>query len=175
MFSAERAVTLLTRGTNPSLSRFSYVGDTIWCIDKRQNIGKTRDSLSPYQEVWRESGFLLNGQPSLSCLWLRAKSPNHHLALNRISPLKDEARNVQLLICPYSLASHRVPLEDQRSHLTKTMRNFNCVAVHHSPQRIPKLGSCFLPTTSQNIPWNSLRIQSNRNTPFLPEAVCCLK
>lgn len=82
MFSAERAVILLTRGTNPSLSRFSYVGDTIRFIDKGQNIGKNRDSLSPNQEFWRESCFLLNGQLSLSSPWLTAKIPSHHLSLN---------------------------------------------------------------------------------------------
>lgn len=152
MFSAERAVILLTHGTNPSLSRFSYVGDTIWFIDKGQNIGKTHDSLSPYQEVWRESCFLLNGQLSLSCPWLRAKSPSHHLSLNRIGPFKDEARNVQPLVHPYSLVLGRLSLEDKKSYLPKTMRNFNCVAAHNIPQGIPKLSSCFLPMTSQNIP-----------------------
>jgi hypothetical protein len=48
MSSTEWAVILLPRGTNPSLS---YSGDTIWLIDKRQPIGKTSDSLGPYQEV----------------------------------------------------------------------------------------------------------------------------
>lgn len=94
MFSAERAVIPLTRGTNPSLSRFSSSGDTIWFIDKRQNIGKTSDSLSPYQEIWRGLCFLLSGQLSSSCPWLRAKSSSQHLSLSQIGPFKDEARNV---------------------------------------------------------------------------------
>lgn len=53
------------------------------------------------------------------------------------------------------------------------MRNFNCVAVQHVPQGIPKLGSCFLPMTSQIIPWNTLRIQPNENIP-IPAQGCLL-
>ena len=95
MFSAEWAVLLLTRGTNPSLSRFSYSGDSVRFIDKRQNIGDTGDPLSPHQEVWRGSCFLLSGQLSWSCPWPQAKSSSQHLSLNQIRAFKDEARNVQ--------------------------------------------------------------------------------
>lgn len=119
MFSAEQVVILLTCGTNPSLSCFSYLGDTIWFTDKRQHIGKTCDSLGLYQEVWRESYFLLNGPLSSSCPWIRAKSLSQHLSLNRIGPFKDEARSAQLLFYAFSLALARFSLDDKKSNLLR--------------------------------------------------------
>lgn len=104
MSSAECTVILLTCGTNPSLSRFSYLGDTIWFIDERQHVGKTRDCLGPYQESWKESHFLLNGQLRSPRPWLRVKSSSQRLSLSQIGPFKDEVRSVQLLAYPSSLA-----------------------------------------------------------------------
>ena len=134
MSSAECTVILLTCGTNPSLSRFSYLGDTIWFIDERQHIGKTRDCLGPYQESWKESRFLLNGQLRSPRPWLRAKSSSQHLSLSQIGPCKDEARSAQLLGYPSSFVLGGRPLDGKRSNLPETVRNFDYVAVQHSPK-----------------------------------------
>lgn len=148
-----------TRDQPPSLT-FLFSGDIVRFIDKRQNIGETGDSLSPHQEVWRGSCFLLSGQLSWLCPWPQAKSSSQHLSLNQIRAFKDEARNVQKHSTGFLWKiSGLISLDNEKFQL--------CSWTIHPPKEFMVFGSLvhgswlslwFLPAISQVIPWNSLRI-----------------